>query len=100
MQVAQAKAGLAELRSIALAYRWLIDNRPLIAMALPQLAIDIQQSPRLRLLVDQADFSADLLHPLLQSPAVQVQTYRRLRWGDKQGLLLQTRLEIGSEPSL
>jgi hypothetical protein len=89
VMLAVAKAGLAELRDIALAYRWMADNRALIAMALPQLAIDVQQSPRLRLLIDQADVSADALHHLLQSATVQVQTYRRVRWGDKQGLLLE-----------
>src|SRR5689334_3628864 len=31
--------GLTDLRSIALAYRWMCENRGLIAMALPQFAI-------------------------------------------------------------
>jgi hypothetical protein len=86
--LAVAREGLAELRSIGQAYRWLIENRALIAMAVPQLAIDAHQFPRLRLLVDQADASADVLQPMLQSSHVTVQAYRRLRWGDRSGLLL------------
>lgn len=86
--LAVAREGLAELRSIGQAYRWLIENRALIAMAVPQLAIDAHQFPRLRLLVDQADASADALQPMLQSAHVTVQAYRRLRWGDRTGLLL------------
>ena len=57
-------------------------------MALPQLAIDPHQSPRLRLLVDQSDLSAEALQPVLQSEYVTVQSYRKLRWGDRTGLLL------------
>ncbi len=86
--LAVAREGLAELRSIGQAYRWLIENRALIGMAVPQLAIDAHQFPRLRLLVDQADASADVLQPMLQSGHVAVQTYRRVRWGDRTGLLL------------
>lgn len=86
--LAVAREGLAELRSIGQAYRWLIENRALIGMAVPQLAIDAHQFPRLHLLVDQADASADALQPMLQSGHVTVQAYRRLRWGDRTGLLL------------
>ena len=86
--MAVAREGLAELRSIGQAYRWLIENRALIGMAVPQLAIDAHQFPRLRLLIDHADASADVLQPMLQSGHVTVQAYRRLRWGDRTGLLL------------
>lgn len=85
---ASTERGLGNLRSIALAYRWLTENRGLIAMALPQLAVDATHLPRLRLLVDQADLSADLLGPLLQNGQITVQAFRRLRWGGKTGLLL------------
>jgi hypothetical protein len=87
--VAVARQGLQDLRAIAQAYRWMTDNRPLIAMALPQFAIEPGQSPRLQLLVSQADVSAEMLQPLLQSGNVTVQTYRKLRWGGKTGLLLE-----------
>jgi hypothetical protein len=86
--LAVAREGLAELRSIGQAYRWLIENRALIGMAVPQLMIDAHRFPRLRLLVDQADASAEALQPMLQSGHVTVEAYRRLRWGDRTGLLL------------
>jgi hypothetical protein len=57
-------------------------------MALTQFAIDPNQSPRLRLHHDQSHQSADLLHPVLQSEHVTVQSYRKLRWGGRTGLLL------------
>jgi hypothetical protein len=85
---AVARAGLGDLRSIGQALRWVNENRTLLGMALPQFAIDANQSPRLRLLVDQSDLSADLLQPVLQSEYVTVQSYRKLRWGGRTGLLL------------
>ena len=87
--LAVTRQGLAELKSIGQAYRWLVENRVLIGMAVPQFAFDPAQPPRLRLLVDQADASADALQPLLQSGHVTVQPYRKLRWGGKTGLLLE-----------
>ncbi len=87
--VAVARQGLAELPSISYAFRWLLENRGLIGMALPQLSIDVQQSPQLRLLVDQADSSASTLKPILQTGQVTVQTYRKLRWSGRRGLLLE-----------
>ena len=53
--LAVAGKGLADLRSIGYAYRWLTENRQLVAMAMPQLAIDANSLPKLRLLVDHAD---------------------------------------------
>ena len=85
---AVAREGLGDLRSIGLAYKWVRENRALLGMALPQFAIDTHQSPRLRLLVDQSDLSADALQPVLQSEHVTVQSYRKLRWDDRIGLLL------------
>ena len=62
----------------------------LISMAMPQLQIDPHQMPHLRLLVDRAlTSSATTLQPLLQTGHVTVQTYRKLRWGPKTGLLLE-----------
>lgn len=87
--LAVAGEGLRELRGIAQAYRWLTENRALVAMALPQFAIDALRLPRLRLLVDHADVSAELLQPMLQSGNVSVQAYRKIRWGEKLGLLLE-----------
>lgn len=85
---AVAREGLGELRSIGQALRWLSDNRALLGMALPQFAIDTHQAPRLRLLVDHSDLAADALQPVLQSGNVTVQSYRKLRWGGRTGLLL------------
>jgi hypothetical protein len=87
--LAVARSGLTELRSIGQAYRWVIENRPLLSMALPQFSIDTHAMPKLRLLVDRADLSADLLQPMLESGNVTVQSYRKLRWGGKTGLLLE-----------
>ena len=42
----------------------------------------------LRLLVDHTDLSADSLQPVLHSGHVTVQSYRKLRWGGRTGLLL------------
>jgi hypothetical protein len=63
-------------------------NRNLIVMALPQFCIS-DAEPALRLLVDQADLSAGVLHPFLDGGGVTVQPYRKLRWGRKTGLLLE-----------
>lgn len=86
---AVARQGLTDLRSIGHAYRWLRENLSLIGMAVPQFAIDTQQTPRLRLLVDHGDMSAEVLQPMLQTDHVTVQSYRKLRWGGKTGLLLE-----------
>jgi hypothetical protein len=86
---AAASAGLANLASIAQAYHWLTENRVLIGMALPQFSIIAEKEPALRLFVDQSDLSAQALGPLLQNRNVIVQPYRRLRWGEKLGLLLE-----------
>ena len=87
--LAVAREGLSELRAIGQAYRWISDNRALIGMAIPQFALDPHCTPRLRLLVDHADFSADVLQPIMQSGHVTVQAYRKLRWGGKTGLFLE-----------
>jgi hypothetical protein len=87
--LAVARKGLTELRSIAQAYRWLVENRALIGMAVPQLSIDGLRHPRLRLLVDHADLTAEALAPMLESATVSVQAYRKLRWGGRTGLLLE-----------
>jgi hypothetical protein len=87
--LAVARRGLGELRGIAMAYRWVIENRPLLSMALPQFAIDAHAMPSLKLLVDRADAGADLLLPMNENGNVTVQTYRKLRWAGKTGLLLE-----------
>ena len=87
--IGAAGLGLSELGSIGVAYRWLLENRSLIAMAMPQLAIDAHQSPHVRLVVDENDLHADALQPLFQVETVTIQTYRRVRWGERRGLLLE-----------
>jgi hypothetical protein len=87
--LAVAREGLGDLSSIGQAYRWLQENHALIGMAVPQLAIDTHQAPHLSLLIDQHDSAAETLQPMLRSGSVTVQTYRKLRWGGKRGLLLQ-----------
>jgi hypothetical protein len=87
--LAVCRRGLRELRSIAQAYRWLVENRALIGMAVPQLSVDGHKHPRLTLLVDHADMTAEVLAPMLESSTVNVRAYRKLRWGGKTGLLLE-----------
>lgn len=89
IMLAVARQGLSDLRAIAHAYRWMNENRQLIAMAIPQFQIDQHAMPRLRLLVDHADVSADVLQPLMSSDHINVTAYRKLRWGAKTGLLLE-----------
>jgi hypothetical protein len=84
-----AGSELSELRTISRAYGWLIENRPLIRMALPQMNIDAAAMPKLTLFVDQADAAGDELGSILQNTHVTLQTYRRVRWGEKTGLLLK-----------
>ena len=87
--IAVARQGLNDLRQIGRAYQWLIENRALVAMAVPQISIDAHQLPIVRLLVDHADMTADLLQPIVQSGSVLVQAYRKLHWAGKTGLLLE-----------
>jgi hypothetical protein len=86
---AVAGGGLAKLPAISRAYAWLIENRPLVRMALPQMNIEAKAMPKLVLVVDQIDAAGDQLATILQGGNVTVQTYRRLRWGEKTGLLLE-----------
>jgi hypothetical protein len=88
MVLAVARQGLEDLRAIGLALKWVQENRQLLAMALPQFSLDGGLAPTLRLLVDQADSDAAVLQPLFAISTVKVRTYRRLRWGEKTGLLL------------
>jgi hypothetical protein len=85
---AVAGRGLSRLRAIAQAYEWLRQNRNLVAMALPQFAIDAHAMPRLALLIDHADADADELRSILSAGNVSILTYRKLRWSGRTGLLL------------
>jgi hypothetical protein len=90
--VAVAGEDLAGIRAVAAALAWMNENRTLIAMALPQFAIDAMRPAMLRLLVDHAaqnEARADALAQMLQSDCVSIRTYRRLKWGGKTGLLLE-----------
>ena len=89
VMLAVPKHGLADLSTIGQGYKWLRENQALIGMAMPQFAIDPQQPPQLKLLINQTDTAADTLRPMLQGDQVTVKTYRKLRWGGKTGLLLE-----------
>jgi hypothetical protein len=86
--MAVAGHGLSALKSIGRAYQWVLDNRALLAMALPQFALDAHQVPHLRLLVDQSDLSAKALEPMLQSNTISIHTYKQVRWGERTAVLL------------
>jgi hypothetical protein len=89
MLLAIAGRGLGQLLSIGRALQWMSENTDLIRMALPQLSIDATAIPCVKLLVDHNDLSAEILQPMLQTGTIQVQAYRRVKWGGKTGLLLE-----------
>ena len=87
-----AMDGPASLPPTMAAFRWLAENRRLLAMALPQFRVDADLEPQLRLHVDharRAELSAESLRPLLRDETVTVRTYRTLKWGGRTGLLLE-----------
>jgi stage V sporulation protein SpoVS len=86
--VAQAESGLAGMESIAHAVRWLDDSKQLIAMAMPQLAIDAAAPTRVQLLIDHNDRTAEGIRPLLGDSRITIRSYRKLRWAGRTGLLL------------
>lgn len=86
---AVAREGLSDLGAIGKAFAWLNENRNLVAMALPQLNVDAHAMPSLRLLIDHADLRAEELQPMLAGKTVTLETYRKLRWGSRTGLLLE-----------
>jgi hypothetical protein len=89
VMLAVAHRGLGELPTIGDAYRWLQENKMLIGMAVPQLAIDVAQMPRLSLFVDESDSRAQTLRPMMAGGDVTVQTYRTLTWSGRTGLMLE-----------
>jgi hypothetical protein len=84
--LAVADGSLAELKTISRAYQWLNENRALVRMALPQMNIDAAAMPRLTLFAEQG--VAASLSSIFQGN-VTIETYRRVRWGEKTGLLLE-----------
>ncbi len=68
---------------------WATENRRLLRMALAQYRLDESADVSLHLLVSRADANADALRPLLSTGRVSVQTYRRLTWGGRSGVLLE-----------
>jgi hypothetical protein len=87
--VAQIGPGLAGLSSIASALQWVESCRKLIAMALPQVAVDAERPVRVDLLVDHADRNAQGLEPLFGQDRIRITTYRRVRFAGRSGLLLE-----------
>jgi hypothetical protein len=87
--LAVAGKGLSDLRAIGYAYRWLTENRQLVAMAVPQLAIDAAAMPKLRLFIDHADHDAQTLGPILQNQFVEIRPFRTLNWSGRLGLMLE-----------
>lgn len=87
--VAAAAPGLTDLGLIGRAMTWATENRLLLRMALSQYRLDDAADVSLHLLVSHADVNADALRPLMTTGRVTVQTYRRLTWGGRSGLLLE-----------
>jgi hypothetical protein len=86
--IAIGGGGLAELASFSRGYAWMVENRPLLRMAVPQMKIDAGALPRLAIFVDRADAAAEQLGAIMQNGNVTVRSYQRLRWGGKTGLLV------------
>ncbi|MGC4030219.1 MAG: hypothetical protein QM754_00525 [Tepidisphaeraceae bacterium] len=86
--LAVSRPGLGDLRQIAAAYRWMSENRQLIAMALPQFSLDLAAEPKLHVLVDSNDVDAANAHPMLAMAAVTVAACRRVRFAGRMALLL------------
>ena len=86
--------GVVEIGALArhaavMASDTIAQHAPLIAMAMPQFAIDTSRTPAILLLVDQADISGEVLRPMVKAEHVSVRAYRRLRWAGRTGLLLE-----------
>ncbi|MEM1013529.1 MAG: hypothetical protein AAGI46_15070 [Planctomycetota bacterium] len=88
MLVAAAQPGLSDLAKVGEAMAWVSQNRQLLAMALGQFRLNEHVPVKVRLLVAHADAGADALRPLLGTGDVTICAYRRLRWGGREGLLL------------
>ena len=86
--VAAAAPGLTDLPSIGRAVTWANDNAQLIGMALAQYRLAQNGTVGLHLLVSRADANAEALRPLMGTGRVSVQSYRRLTWGGRCGVLL------------
>ena len=87
--VAAAAPGLGDLGQIGRSVAWAADNRSLLSMALAQYRLDSSADVRLHLLVGHDDAGAEALRPLLGASRVTVQTYRKLTWGGRAGVLLE-----------
>ena len=87
--VAAAAPGLNDLPTIGRAMTWAVENRNLLKMALTQYRVSETADVQLHLLVSRADAGADALRPLLSTGRVTVQTYRRLTWAGRCGVLLE-----------
>lgn len=86
--VAQAGTGLSGMESIAAAVAWLDSSKQLIAMAMPQLSIDVSVPTKVQLLIDHNDRAAEGIRPLLGNSRITIRSYRKLRWAGRTGLLL------------
>jgi hypothetical protein len=86
--VVAAAPGLVDLAKVGEAMAWATQNRQLLTMALNQYRISGDTPVRVRLLVAHSDAGADALRPIMGSSDVSVVAYRRLRWGNREGLLL------------
>jgi hypothetical protein len=90
--LAIATGNLSQLSPIALAYRWLTENRGLLSMLLqmaqPKIEIDVLSMPQLRLFIPHTQASAETLKPIFPGPQVSIHSYRPVRWGDKRGFVL------------
>lgn len=87
--LAAAGRDLANLRHILRAWQWADENRQLLAMAMPQLAMDTSRPPLLELLVEEHRTDLSSVAGLFGSENVAVRFYRRVRWGGRAGLLLE-----------
>jgi len=86
--VAVSGRDMANLAQIARAWNWTEQNRQLLAMAMPQLAMDCSRPPVLHLLVEDSHAQVPAAAALFRGENIIVKGYRRVRWGGRAGLLL------------
>ncbi|MEM6313989.1 MAG: hypothetical protein AAF743_07865 [Planctomycetota bacterium] len=86
--IAIADDQLADLQPQATALQWVAQSSALLAQALPQLAIKADADPVLMLLVAHRRADATKLQPLVAASTVEMLPYRKVKWGERTGLLL------------
>ena len=76
---------IEDLADIARAKQWATENAKLLSMALPQINLDVNRAPQVLLIADKVDSPGNLF----SRDDVVVLCYRKVRWGDRVGVLIE-----------